>query len=1810
MRAFVQTASPFIIKKRLNYRAILLILLIMAMAQLTSAQATTAVSIELEAEQTPILAPGQNIMTVNLRVTGAECASLSRSQPIDLVMLVDASSSMQVALDTGASRLTVAQQGLSGFLGNLNMDTNDGQNDQVAVLSYGDTATIQTQRQLTEDEIGTNPTSEQLAFTIDSNYTANTLNNIALSDGANLLDGLNASLAVLDGNGRNFAANATPQLVIVTDGDDSAPDTQEVLATVETMRRRLPGLRISIIAIESPTLDAPLLQQIADPNLYASATTANTLTDTLFTFSTILPPQLSGEDITVSFTVDTANYSLRDRNIIPDAASVSADTITWSLIDRLDRGEVLRYSFEVEALNSNPSNVGTAQVNLIACAESEASVASAQGPLVQALPPTPTPAPTSTILPTSTPLPTTTPTSTPPAFVQGSDQATNFTQVAGEGFDLTSSFCAPGLWDWIPWVGALLALLLALYFISRWLKDFRDKDPREWFDYLCLLFKSGAALWAVFLVWLLLLPVVGYICDVPESIYFWRLDGNSTGGIFLTNEYASEDDNPVQISIVNEQGCVGCHTSNVDAGRLAAIEGGAPGRLLIANLNNEDEADIEYVGDGNAIYVDISPAGDKVVVSTIQGELIVYDLQNGSPPLTVVTASDGFAATMPTWNPDGNSIAFVRVDASRIDYGLSITGISEIWVASVDGATISPLITQSNVPGLNYYPSISPDGRWLAFTNHTGTESSYSAPNADIWLADLATIASGNLDVFPIGDNTANASDSWPSWNSDGTSLAFNTTRSDPNYDIVTVDVDDNGATSNLLPLPAASNPGIFEHLPAWGIPPERDPLLSQLIPLWPFLIPLLVLMALAWFFCRMKPKADPEPVIDIPPVGERGDWVGTGNLPIWNGIRVLWEPQPTVIIGLGRSGWNVLTQLKNTLIDAGLGEMPSNIRLLAIIPNTQDKMYEKDRFNGVLLDEHELIEFQDSLSSIAEQAESDPTLSWLDTDFIGSGRQLDPREGLRNNRMLGRLALINNLRGNMRNTKKSVWETLITSSDTVVEDGRLNAIIVTDTSDDIGSGMALDVAYIIRRIVATKLDVDTLRLTGHFITETALSARRDLQDVSRPINTAAFTRELARFQLAHGANFDMRYSNDDSSPQELNSTWNQMLFDDTFIHDGQGEQGGAVYSAEPEVGIYPALADSIALWLDSATKRGTFGDWRNNIAQATENAQNNRSEMMLGAMGIYQYRLPFAEILNEITARYSRGLIHYLLMGENDALPQYVPASQAQVLELVKQLATLPALDDYWRAIFNSLLVNNDSNVSRAIKKLTVDETRDDQAWKNALKMQLNIILNGDNSNSDIVTKRSGRLGIARNYLNYLSNTLLPDYASRLASYDNGESAGQQISNWIEITKAMQSSLEDLAEKVGIDVLEDSLYQKLVARQAEIQVREENRRELVTRTYITHDRNDSRRDRLADAWYQTYVIERDALREGLKQLEWIFDVNDNLVLRLDAPQKSGDTEAQEIVFNPDDVEAFEEALAEFGRYFVQDIRDKESLSNILAQSILHEENISNTAHDFTGLSSVMLKVAVQQGLEEMRVGRVLAASDEIKQRDMLEDSLGKANLQRLDTTDPFTLTLAQTREVISLSNVSNIIDANQTYAQQVYQSRTGQPTVIFEAEANALGYEYRLQSDIEQTPHALHPLATTALAKKAQTEVYLLASAILAEARDSDDVEINLSRENRQGLLFEHDETGKLVLVEPTRLNKPRFAVLVDGLYGFINQVSVEQAEEIYDEFEADPDVIAVLKRFDTTKGQSFRTMYSDVKPELLEDLIAITRIVITDIG
>ena len=1013
----------------------------------------------------------------------------------------------------------------------------------------------------------------------------------------------------------------------------------------------------------------------------------------------------------------------------------------------------------------------------------------------------------------------------------------------------------------------------------------------------------------------------------------------------------------------------------------------------------------------------------------------------------------------------------------------------------------------------------------------------------------------------------------------------------------------------------------------------SRVPLLDQWKPLLPLLLPFLLLLLLMIACLMFKPK---QPVVKVESATATATTTAAEFEPMelrsWEGIQNLWSPQPALVIGLGTAGWQVLTNLKKTLSDAGLGIPSEKVRLLGIIAGEQEKLITDD-FAGIALtrtptnpsEKREIIEWRDPLQRLIDDAPNDAAArQWVDTRYLSNFTQSvsNPRLGFQGIRLLGRLALLNNLRGAKANTGVSVWDTLREASQEVKDENVLTVILITDLADDVGSGAALDIGYLVKRLRdESDLGISTVRVITHAVTA-RVSGVRAVDEGIRAMNTAAALREIERFQLAGAAPFPMNYGKTADQPTPYDGVSSGVLFDELYIHDSPG-------MVSPQLSNYPLVSDAIALWLDEASAKGNLAGWRDSILSVMRDAQIKDQQVMLGAVGLFQYRLPFADLLDTITATFAYDVIQRLLMGNRDDLPRLVPNPQDFVAESFvagtrplrtpRELAQAFLLEllgsanwtEQWRRTWQSLPGQDTALLKQALDKLKVDTAHDDQIFKNWLYSVTLVLLNGrkgGEDTEDAVAKRGAKLGLALDFLKNVGDEnsgLLSLYANRVDQVAPEHDASASLRAFAAITRALRADLLETGEGLGLEGKSDSLHRRLDNRKKQIARLSKNSLELKSRRYITEARDKNNQTRpLADIWYGQYLL--DHLREAIQQMHWMLNDAGKLVLSLRIAEKDDERErSKDILFDPQNVEEFEAALIEIGQYFARNVRANELLAKILAVSILHPDNLQETVR----ILKEQLTPQIRTSGEAPRktASYVISSSEslgEVGQRLIAELRRGIRDqdlIKELRTDDPFTLTLAQTVDGIPKEAVSTLVTDENRYAGEVYAQNNARPASVFDAEVHAVSYERRLV-EIDQAPHIFNPIVVTALAKRTQTEVYLLAAAALTQTNGT----FNELRVERNRVIFNSRETGELVLLAVDKA--PLFSPFLDGLLEFGRRVDEATAQAIFERYSNNDGLTDAIDAWelDSASGKLWREKFAVGDDPALDDLVAITRLLI----
>jgi Tol biopolymer transport system component len=185
---------------------------------------------------------------------------------------------------------------------------------------------------------------------------------------------------------------------------------------------------------------------------------------------------------------------------------------------------------------------------------------------------------------------------------------------------------------------------------------------------------------------------------------------------------------------------------------------------------------------GNEFDAAVSPDGRQVAF-VWDGDRDNYDIYvkltdvGSAVRLTTDTAHD----LHPAWSPDGRYLAFLRVSRDRQDVIVipSLGGPERrvTSIASEVAAWRADATQMSGMPG----PAWSPDGKWLAVTDHVGTGGAYG-----LFLVPLGGGARRQV-TFPAGS----ANDFYPAFSLDGRYLAFARMTSNSSSDVYFVRLSD-----------------------------------------------------------------------------------------------------------------------------------------------------------------------------------------------------------------------------------------------------------------------------------------------------------------------------------------------------------------------------------------------------------------------------------------------------------------------------------------------------------------------------------------------------------------------------------------------------------------------------------------------------------------------------------------------------------------------------------------------------------------------------------------------------------------------------------------------------------------------------------------------------------------------------------------------------------------------------------------------------------------------------------------------------------
>ncbi len=257
--------------------------------------------------------------------------------------------------------------------------------------------------------------------------------------------------------------------------------------------------------------------------------------------------------------------------------------------------------------------------------------------------------------------------------------------------------------------------------------------------------------------------------EVKGGIYYWSAAGaaGTVEGIKRHQfgdttspaaAFYTQNDAVFVNAISSTTHCVACHVLSRDGTKFAVTYDGGNDTSALFDVATKTSIIAPSV-DLAWNFAAMSPDGMRMVGSH-DGVIKIYDISGGATTGTVLgTVPTAGWGTHPDWSPDGKSLVFVRTPSASVDWGFT-KGSIVVMTDDGMGNFNNPMTIVTSAGENNYYPSFSPDNKWILFDRSTGD--SYDDPDATLY------VISADGKIGPIRLNAANAmgqlTNSWPRW--------------------------------------------------------------------------------------------------------------------------------------------------------------------------------------------------------------------------------------------------------------------------------------------------------------------------------------------------------------------------------------------------------------------------------------------------------------------------------------------------------------------------------------------------------------------------------------------------------------------------------------------------------------------------------------------------------------------------------------------------------------------------------------------------------------------------------------------------------------------------------------------------------------------------------------------------------------------------------------------------------------------------------------------------------------------------------------
>jgi len=249
--------------------------------------------------------------------------------------------------------------------------------------------------------------------------------------------------------------------------------------------------------------------------------------------------------------------------------------------------------------------------------------------------------------------------------------------------------------------------------------------------------------------------------DMLGGIYYWAA---SAGGV-VRYDFGLRTQKPEAFYNGLRAGalCVGCHALS-RSGKRIAVGMNIPGPAMLRALDVGSRGKLFEVGNGipgsgGSDFQSWSPDGQWLITNEYGG-LTIRDGETGAVQGKMPLIAP---ANMPDVSPDGQSVVFARGSWTPClpplicpTLSVSNAGLFTVPFKGKDGFG-TPVEIVPAAGSNNYYPSYSPDGRFIVFNRASGE--SYNAPTARVMVVPAG--GGTPVDLAVVNSVLGN---SWPKW--------------------------------------------------------------------------------------------------------------------------------------------------------------------------------------------------------------------------------------------------------------------------------------------------------------------------------------------------------------------------------------------------------------------------------------------------------------------------------------------------------------------------------------------------------------------------------------------------------------------------------------------------------------------------------------------------------------------------------------------------------------------------------------------------------------------------------------------------------------------------------------------------------------------------------------------------------------------------------------------------------------------------------------------------------------------------------------